>query len=114
MRRARKLGAVDPVTGEHVLFPRLSHPRAGLSHAEWRALRPWERIELQLGMSLDRCYEIMKWPRDQLDMAQLAVQMQVQHVVTMMGAKAMFDGTLDRARNRQRAVEELECAFDGR
>jgi hypothetical protein len=112
MRRARKRCAVDPVTGERIPFPRLSQPRAGLPHAEWLRLPPWEKIELQLGMSLDRCYQIISWPRDQLDMAQLAVQAQVLHVLIRMGARVMFDGTLDHERNRRHIVEEFERKLD--
>jgi hypothetical protein len=36
LKRQRKAGVVDPVTGELVPFPYLSHPRAGLSNAQWR------------------------------------------------------------------------------
>jgi hypothetical protein len=39
LKRQRKAGVVDPVTGELVPFPYLSHPRAGLSNAQWRGPR---------------------------------------------------------------------------
>jgi hypothetical protein len=109
MKRMRKAGVTDPVTGERVPFPRLTHPRAGLSQAEWRALPPWERIERQLGMSLYRCHEILSWPRDRLDAAQLAVQHQVMHVVMMIGAGMMFGagGRSERGNWRRLAERHL-------
>jgi hypothetical protein len=67
VKRQRKAGITDPVTGELVQFPRLAHPRAGLSHAEWRALGPAEKLERLFGMSLDDLYEILSWPIGELD-----------------------------------------------
>jgi DNA invertase Pin-like site-specific DNA recombinase len=90
LKRQRKLGAVDPITGEPVPFPRLTHPRAGLHISQWRALSPGEKIERQLGMSLARCYEILSWPHDRLDPVQLGVQMQVGRVVMMIASAALF------------------------
>jgi hypothetical protein len=62
LKRQRKAGIVDPVTGELAPFPYLSHPRAGLSSAQWRALSPGEKIERLLNMPLDRAAEILTWP----------------------------------------------------
>jgi hypothetical protein len=117
LKRQRKAGAVDPVTGERVPFPRLTHPRAGLSNPEWRGLGPGEKIERQLGMSLERANEIMSWPLARCDPAQLAVQMQVCRVVFTISMKAHLDGTLAREaareRNRERLLEELaQRTFD--
>ena len=81
LKRERKAGVSDPVTGELVQFPRLTHPRAGLSHAEWRALSPGAKIERLLGMSLDRAAEIMSWPLAECDPPRLAVKMQATRVV---------------------------------
>src|SRR5215467_3755614 len=61
LKRQRKLG-VRAEDGGVIAFPRLTHPRAGLSHAQWRALGPAEKIERLFGMSLVDLYEIMSWP----------------------------------------------------
>jgi hypothetical protein len=58
IRRARK-GLITLADGTVVPYPKLTHPRAGLSHGEWRALSPVEKIERQLGLSLDQMAEIM-------------------------------------------------------
>ena len=61
IRRARK-AAARTSDSSLVAFPHLHHPRAGLSHAEWRALSPSEKLEGLLGMSLDQLAEILSWP----------------------------------------------------
>ena len=61
LKRQRKAG-IRADDGSVIAFPRLSHPRAGLSHAQWRALSPGEKIERVFDMSLDDLYEIMSWP----------------------------------------------------
>jgi hypothetical protein len=90
LKRQRKAGVTDPVTGERIQFPRLTHPRAGLSYAEWRALSPSEKLERLFGMSLDDLYEIMSWePIAELDPARLAVRMQVTRTVFTICMKAV-------------------------
>jgi hypothetical protein len=42
LKRQRKLG-VPAADGSVIAFPRLTHPRAGLSNAQWRALSPGEK-----------------------------------------------------------------------
>ena len=100
--------------GSVISFPYLSHPRAGLSHAEWRALGPGEKLERLFGMSLDDLYEIMSWPIGELDPVRLSVRMQVIRVVFVVGAKAHLDGTLGReaARGRERDRVLAEMAQD--
>jgi hypothetical protein len=67
LKRQRKLG-VRAEDGSVIAFPRVTYPRAGLSHAEWRGLGPAEKIERLFGMSLDDLYEIMSWePITELD-----------------------------------------------
>jgi hypothetical protein len=67
-RRAAALAAA----GEVVTFPKVIHPRAGLSRAEWRALSSREKLERLFGMSLDRAAEILCWgPLHELDSARL-------------------------------------------
>jgi hypothetical protein len=111
LKRQRKAGVSDPASGELVQFPRLTHPRAGLSHAEWRALSPGGKIERLLGMSLDRAAEIMSWPLAECDSPRLAVKMQVWRVVFTICVKAVLNGSLGRdaarERDRQRILEEL-------
>jgi hypothetical protein len=111
LKRQRKVGVSDPVTGELVQFPRLTHPRAGLSHAEWRGLSPSGKIERLLGMSLDRAAEIMSWPLAQCDSPRLAVKMQVWRVVFTICVKAYLSGKLGREaaleRDREHILAEL-------
>jgi hypothetical protein len=44
IRRARR-GGIRLADGTVIPFPKLTHPRAGLSNAEWRALSPDEKLE---------------------------------------------------------------------
>ena len=112
LKRKRKAGVTDPVTGGLVQFPRLTHPRAGLSHAQWRALGPGEKLERLFSMSLDDLYEIMSWePLAELDPVRLSVRMQATRVVFTICMKAYLNGSLGRAaaleRNRERVIGEL-------
>jgi hypothetical protein len=115
LKRQRKLGVCDE-DGSVIAFTRLSHPRAGLSHTEWRALSPGEKIERLFDMSLDDLYEIMSWPIGELDPFRMSARMQVTRVVFMVGVKAMLDGTLGRQaaheRERDRALSELVREFE--
>ena len=95
--------------GTVIAFPKLTHPRAGLSHGEWRALSPVEKIERQLGLSLDQICEIMSRPWDECDAAWIAIKTRVLCVFWAIGAKMIrewADGTLNfgaacgRARQR--------------
>jgi hypothetical protein len=106
LKRQRKLG-VRAEDGSVIPFPRFTHPRAGLSHAEWRSLGPGEKIERQLGMSLERANEIMSWPLAWCDPAQLAVQIQVCRVVFTISMKAHLNGTLAREVARERERERI-------
>ena len=95
IRRARKAG-VHAEDGRIIPFPRLTQPRAGLSHAQWRALGPAEKIERLFDMSLDDLYEIMSWePIAELDPARLSVRMQVTRTVFTICVKTCLDGKLD-------------------
>jgi hypothetical protein len=115
LKRQRRLG-VRADDGSVIAFPRLTHPRAGLSHAQWRTLGPAVKIERLFGMSLDDLYEIMSWPIGELDPFRLSVRMQVARVVFMIGAKALFDGKLGREaareRDRERVLSELIRGFE--
>ena len=110
-------GAVVGLTSISERLP-IRHPRAGLSHAQWHALSPGEKLERLFGMSLDDIYESMSWPIGELDPFSLSVRMQVTRVVFAIGVKALLDGTLGheaaRERNRDAALERLTEALRAR
>ena len=109
IKRIRKAGITDPVTGELVPFPYM--PRVAELPPGWRWFSTAEKVEHLLGMSLDRAAEILTWPLAELDPLQLSLRMQVWRVVFMFGVRAMLDGTLaleaDRERGRDRPLEKL-------
>ena len=109
MKRVRKAGITDPVTGELVPFPYM--PRVAELPPRWRWFSTAERVEHLLGMSLDRAAEILTWPLAELDPLQLSLQMQVWRVVFMIGVKALLDGKLGRdaalERDRESILDEL-------
>src|SRR6516165_9040470 len=112
LKRQRNRGVRDKDGRVVIAFQHLSHPRAGLSHAEWHALGPGEKLERLFGMSLDDLYEIMSWePIAELDPVRLAVRMQATRVVFTICMKAFLDGRLGREaareRDRQRIIEDL-------
>jgi hypothetical protein len=106
LKRQRKLGVRDE-DGRVIAFPHLSHPRAGVSHAEWRALGPGEKLERLFGMSLDDLYEILSWPIGELDPFRLSVRMQVTRTVFTICMKPFLDGRLGRAAARERGRERI-------
>jgi hypothetical protein len=103
MRRLRKTGA-QVANGEVIAFPRM--PRIADLPRGWRHWSPAEKVERLLGMSLDRCCEILSWPSRELDPFRLSVQAQVSRVIFMIGIKALLDGKLGReaAREHNRAA----------
>ena len=66
IKRARR-GGIRLADGTVIAFPKLTHPRAGLSHAEWRALSPGEKLERLFGISLEPMAEILAWPVAETD-----------------------------------------------
>src|SRR5215469_8645631 len=80
IRRARNAG-IRAEDGSVITFPRLTNPRAGLSHAKWRMLGPAEKIERLFDISLDDLFEIMSWPIGELDPFRLSVRVQATRVV---------------------------------
>jgi hypothetical protein len=106
LKRQRKLGVRDG-DGRVIPFPYLSHPRAGLSHAEWRALGPGEKLERLFGMSLDDLYEILSWPIGELDPFRLSVRVQVTRIVFTICVKAYLNGSLGREAARERDRERI-------
>ena len=106
LKRQRNLGVRDKDGRVVIAFQHLSHPRAGLSHAEWHALGPGEKLERLFGMSLDDLYEIMSWePIAELDPARLSMRMQATRVVFTICMKAHLDGSLGREAARERNRE---------
>jgi hypothetical protein len=74
------------------------HPAGGTGRRQRRS-----SIEHLLGISLDRCYEILSWPMTDLDPFRLSVWMQVWRVVFAIGIKAYLDGSLRRQPGRERS-----------
>jgi hypothetical protein len=108
LKRQRKARVTDPVTGELIQFPRLTHPRAGLSHAEWRALSPGEKLKRLFGMSLDRMTEILSCgPVAEFDPARLNAVVTVARVVLVISARAGLVEKAEHKHNRQRVLEQL-------
>jgi hypothetical protein len=116
IRRARR-GVIRLADSTVIAFPKLTHPRAGLSHAHWRALSPVEKIERQLGLSLDQMAEIMSRPWEECDAAWIAIKTRVLCVFLAIGAKmirALPDGTLDYAAACGRAGGVTSATAPGR
>src|SRR5262245_39225172 len=63
IKRMRKAGVTNPVTGERIPFPYM--PRVADLPPGWRHFTTAQKIEHLIG--LDRCYEILSWPRGELD-----------------------------------------------
>ena len=114
IKRMRKAGVSDPVTGELVRFPYM--PRVAELPRSWQNFGPAPKVEHLLTMSLDRAAEILSWgPVADLDAHRLHVWLQVWRVVFMIGTKALFDGRLGREaareRDRERVIANLACEF---
>ena len=109
LKRQRKLG-VRAEDGSVIAFPYM--PRVSELPPGWQHCSPAEKIEHLLGMSLDRCYEVLSWPMTDLDPFRLSVWVQVWRVVFAIGIKAYLDGSLSRAaereRNRAAVLDELK------
>src|SRR5262249_56392406 len=77
LKRQRKHG-VRREDGSVIAFPYM--PRVADLPPGWRHWSPAEKIEHLLGMSLDRCYEILSWPMTDLDPFRFSVWVQVWRV----------------------------------
>jgi hypothetical protein len=69
-------------------------PRVADLPPGWRHFSAAQKIEHLIG--LDRCYEVLSWPRAERDPVRRSMQMQVSRVVLRIAIKAALDGTLDR------------------
>jgi hypothetical protein len=112
MKRMRKAGITDPVTGELVPFPYM--PRVAGLPPGWRHFSAAQKIEHLIG--LDRCYEILSWgPIAEFDPVCRSMRMQLLRVILPIGIKALPDGKVGRdaarERDRGRRLEELARAF---
>jgi hypothetical protein len=106
-RRRRPKVSVRAADGGVIEFPRLTHPRAGLSYAQWRALSPGEKLERLFGMSLDQMAEILSWPAAQLDPARLNAVVTVARVVLLISARAGLFEKAQHERERDRILAEM-------
>src|SRR6516225_5720355 len=76
IKRMRKAGVSDPVTGELVRFPYM--PRVAELPRSWQNFGPAQKVEHSLNMSLDRAAEILSWgPVADLNAHRLHVWLQV-------------------------------------
>jgi len=104
IKRMRKAGIADPITGELVRFPYMPH--VSDLPPGWRYLTTAQKVEHLIG--LDRCREILSWgPPTGLDPLRLSFQMQVMRILLRIGLKAMLDGTLARAAARERDKDRI-------
>ena len=102
MKRMRKAGVTDPVTGELIPLPYM--PRVAELPPGWRHFTTAQKIDHLIG--LDRCYKIMLWgPIIELDPLRASFRWQVWRVLFMIGVKWMLDGSLDREIARERDPE---------
>jgi hypothetical protein len=108
IRRARKRPITLP-DGTVIPFLKLTHPRAGLSHAEWRALSPGEKLERLFGMSLERMAEILAWPVAEIEPPALALWGQVFHVFMMIAGRKLWR---EAVRESQEAAEQFRRAME--
>src|SRR5215510_2611923 len=95
IKRMRKAGVTDPVTGDLIPFPYM--PRVTELPKGWRQWSPAETVEHLLGMSLDRAAAILCWQVAELDPVRASLWLQVWRVVFTIGVKSLLDGTLGRA-----------------
>jgi hypothetical protein len=116
LKRMRKAGITDPVTGKLVPFPYM--PRVAELPTGWRRFSTAEKIEHLLGMDLSRIAEILMWPLADLDELQLSLRWQVWRVVFWFGLRAWrageFDHDADRERDRERRLEALARRLSGK
>ena len=99
MKRMRKAGVADPVTGELIPFPYM--PRVAALPPDWRHFSTAAKIEHLIG--LDRAIAILSWgPIDKLDSLCRSYQAQVLRIMLSIAVKAAVQGKLDRELARER------------
>ena len=115
LKRMRKAGVTDPVTGELIPFPYM--PRVADLPRAWRRFTTAQKIDQLIG--LDRCYNIVSWgPITELDPLRASFRWQVDRVLWSICIKATLDGPLEREiareRDRERRFEELARRLGGK
>jgi hypothetical protein len=108
MKRMRKAGVTDPVTGELNPFPYM--PCVAALPPGWRHFSPAAKIEHLIG--LDRAARILSWPIDELDPLRASYWLQVHRILWRIGIKAMMRGKLGRELARERSRREAAEAFE--
>ena len=112
MKKMRKAGVTDPVTGELIPFPRM--PRVAALPPGWRHFSTAAKIEHLIG--LDRALAILSWGPDKLDPLRRSYQGQVLRIMLSIAVKAAVQGKLDRElareRGRQEAIERFRQAME--
>ena len=95
---ARGKRDIDPNNVGH-LFPTAPKPR------DWQARAIADRLEHNLGLSIDRCYDVLSWPPEQCNHHMLAYQKEV----AIAHIKAGFRYMLDRANSddRERILDQM-------
>jgi hypothetical protein len=114
MKRMRKAGVTDPVSGE--LIPRPYMPRVADLPSSWRHF-----TTAQKDRPPDRPRSLLQGhvvgPIAELDPLRASYGWQVWRVLFMIGVRAMRDGTLEREiareRDRERRLEALARRFAG-
>jgi len=104
MRKLRKTGAVDP-DGNVVTIPRLPPVAGADKPAGWERWSDAEKVGHLLGLTLDRMYDYLSWPPDNLDPHRLAAQQQTVRIVAMIAARAGVEAR--RSREREQALQAL-------
>jgi hypothetical protein len=111
IKRARR-GGIRLADGTAIALPKLTHPRAGLSHAQWRALSPDEKLERLFGMSLERAAEILcLGPLHELDPVRLNAVVTIIRVVLLISARAGLIDSAMRERESQEVAERFRRAM---
>ena len=80
-------------------FPVVAKP------ADWQARAIADRLEHNLGLSIDRCYDVLSWPPEQCNHHMLSYQKEV----AIAHIKAGFRYMLDRANSddRERILDNM-------
>jgi hypothetical protein len=115
LKRQRKLG-VRAADGSVIAFPYM--PCVADLPPGWRHLSTADKITHLLGMSLDRAFEIVSWPRAGLDPLCLSLKVQVMRIIVMIAGKALLNGSLEREiareRGRDAALARMVSELPGR
>lgn len=95
--------------GNLISVPRLPTINGSNKPRGWNGRSPAEKAEHLLGMSLDRMYDYLAWPADELDPCRLAAQTTVIRVITLISTKLGIENLrqLERKKALAGLVERL-------